>query len=185
MSTLYVISPPLEIFEGLKPEVRQRIVPLPDFCAIPPERFKGITRSLLAGRIPLPKRILYYWFPKKYFDRIIHAEAGDAILITKRATCGCSAPSALTCPRECPATFTMQPCRHHLPPSCRRTASHPRPRIPPDELRPLRSGTLRNGMYRTILPLSRTPARQHRLRLLLLRPAQRPRRHAATPPHTP
>ena len=29
----------------------------------------------------MPKRILYYWFPKKYFDRIIHAEAGDAILI--------------------------------------------------------------------------------------------------------
>ena len=81
MSTLYVVSPPLEIFEGLKPEVRQHIVMLPDFLRYPSGRFKGITRSLLAGRIPLPKRILYYWFPKKYFDRIIHAEAGDAILI--------------------------------------------------------------------------------------------------------
>lgn len=81
MSTLYVVSPPREIFEGLKPEVKQHIVMLPDFLRYPSGRFKGITRSLLAGRIPLPKRILYYWFPKKYFDRIIHAEAGDAILI--------------------------------------------------------------------------------------------------------
>lgn len=81
MPTLYVISPPREIFEGIRPEVRQRIVPLPDFLRYPSGRFKGITRSLLAGRIPLPKRILYYWFPKKYFDQIIHAEAGDAILI--------------------------------------------------------------------------------------------------------
>lgn len=81
MSTLYVVSPPREIFEGIRPEVRQHIVMLPDFLRYPSGRFKGITRSLLAGRIPLPKRILYYWFPKKYFDRIIHAEAGDAILI--------------------------------------------------------------------------------------------------------
>lgn len=81
MSTLYVISPPREIFEGIRPEVKQHIVMLPDFLRYPSGRFKGITRSLLAGRIPLPKRILYYWFPKKYFDRIIHAEAGDAILI--------------------------------------------------------------------------------------------------------
>ena len=81
MSILYVISPPREIFEGIKPEVRQHIVMLPDFLRYPSGRFKRITRSLLAGRIPLPKRILYYWFPKKYFDRIIHAEAGDAILI--------------------------------------------------------------------------------------------------------
>ena len=81
MSTLYVISPPREIFEGIRPEVKQHIVMQPDFLRYPSGRFKGITRSLLAGRIPLPKRILYYWFPKKYFDRIIHAEAGDAILI--------------------------------------------------------------------------------------------------------
>lgn len=81
MPTLYVISPPREIFEGIRPEVKQHIVMLPDFLRYPSGRFKGITRSLLAGRIPLPKRILYYWFPKKYFDRIIHAEAGDAILI--------------------------------------------------------------------------------------------------------
>ena len=81
MSTLYVISPPREIFEGIRPEVKQHIVMLPDFLRYPSGRFKGITRSLLAGRIPLPKRILYYWFPKKHFDRIIHAEAGDAILI--------------------------------------------------------------------------------------------------------
>lgn len=81
MSTLYVVSPPLEIFEGLKPEVKQHIVMLPDFLRYPEQRFKGITRSLLAGRIPLPKRILYYWFPKEHFDRIIHARPGDAILI--------------------------------------------------------------------------------------------------------
>ena len=81
MSTLYVVSPPREIFEGIRPEVKQHIVMLPDFLRYPSGRFKGITRSLLAGRIPLPKRILYYWFPKKHFDRIIHAEAGDAILI--------------------------------------------------------------------------------------------------------
>ena len=81
MPTLYVISPPREIFEGIRPEVKQHIVMQPDFLRYPSGRFKGITRSLLAGRIPLPKRILYYWFPKKYFDRIIHAEAGDAILI--------------------------------------------------------------------------------------------------------
>ena len=31
MSTLYVVSPPLEIFEGLKPELRARIVTMPDF----------------------------------------------------------------------------------------------------------------------------------------------------------
>ena len=121
MSTLYVISPPLEIFEGLKPEVRQRIVPLPDFLRYPSGRFKGITRSLLAGRIPLPKRILYYWFPKKYFDRIIHAEAGDAILIYEAC-----APSALTCPRECPATFTIAtpwaPPSAVLPKSCKPSA---------------------------------------------------------------
>ena len=81
MSTLYVISPPREIFEGIRPEVKQHIVMLPDFLRYPSGRFKGITRSLLAGLILLPKRILYYWFPKKHFDRIIHAEAGDAILI--------------------------------------------------------------------------------------------------------
>ena len=60
MSILYVISPPREIFEGIRPEVRQHIVMLPDFLRYPSGRFKGITRSLLAGRIPLPKRILYY-----------------------------------------------------------------------------------------------------------------------------
>lgn len=81
MSTLYVISPPREIFESIRPEVKQYIVMLPDFLRYPSGRFKGITRSLLAGRIPLPQRILYYWFPKKYFDRILHAQAGDAILI--------------------------------------------------------------------------------------------------------
>ena len=81
MSTLYVISPPREIFESIRPEVKQHIVMLPDFLRYPSGRFKGITRSLLAGRIPLPQRILYYWFPKKYFDRILHAQAGDAILI--------------------------------------------------------------------------------------------------------
>ena len=81
MSTLYVVSPPLEIFEGLKPELRARIVTLPDFLRYPAECIKGITRSLLAGRIPLPKQILYYWFPKEHFDRLVRAQAGDAILI--------------------------------------------------------------------------------------------------------
>ena len=81
MSTLYVVSPPLEIFEGICPGLRARIVTLPDFLRYPAGRIKGITRSLLAGRIPLPKRILYYWFPKEHFDRLIHAQAGDAILI--------------------------------------------------------------------------------------------------------
>ena len=81
MSTLYVVSPPLEIFEGLKPELRQRIVTLPDFLRYPTGRFKRITRSLFAGRIPLPKRILYYWFSKEHFDRLVRAQAGDAILI--------------------------------------------------------------------------------------------------------
>lgn len=81
MSTLYVVSPPREIFEGLKPELRARIVTLPDFLRYPSGRFKGITRSLLAGRIPLPKQILYYWFPKEHFDRLVRAQAGDAILI--------------------------------------------------------------------------------------------------------
>ena len=61
MSTLYVVSPPLEIFEGIRPELRARIVTLPDFLRYPAGRFKRITRSLLAGRVPLPKRILYYW----------------------------------------------------------------------------------------------------------------------------
>ena len=96
MPTLYVISPPREIFEGIRPEVRQHIVPLPDFLRYPSGRFKGITRSLLAGRIPLPKRILYYWFPKKYFDRIIHAEAGDAILIATPW-----APPSAVLPKNC------------------------------------------------------------------------------------
>lgn len=54
MPTLYVISPPREIFEGIRPEVRQHIVMLPDFLRYPSGRFKGITRSLLAGRIPCP-----------------------------------------------------------------------------------------------------------------------------------
>ena len=81
MSTLYVVSPPLEIFEGIRPELRARIVTLPDFLRYPAGRFKRITRSLLAGRIPLPKRILYYWFPKEHFDRLVRAQAGDAILI--------------------------------------------------------------------------------------------------------
>ena len=109
MPTLYVISPPREIFEGIRPEVRQHIVMLPDFLRYPSGRFKGITRSLLAGRIPLPKRILYYWFPKKYFDRIIHAEAGDAILIYEacnvrvlRATIATpSAPPSAVLPKNC------------------------------------------------------------------------------------
>ena len=81
MSTLYVVSPPLEIFEGLKHELRQRIVTLPDFLRYPAGRIKGITRSLLAGRVALPRRILYYWFPKAYFDCLVQARPGDAILI--------------------------------------------------------------------------------------------------------
>ena len=81
MSTLYVVSPPLEIFEGIRPELRARIVTLPDFLRYPTGRFKRITRSLFAGRIPLPKRILYYWFSKEHFDRLVRAQAGDAILI--------------------------------------------------------------------------------------------------------
>ena len=81
MSTLYVVSPPLEIFEGIRPELRARIVTLPDFLRYPAECIKGITRSLLAGRIPLPKQILYYWFPKEHFDRLVRAQTGDAILI--------------------------------------------------------------------------------------------------------
>ena len=81
MSTLYVVSPPLEIFEGIRPELRARIVTLPDFLRYPTGRFKRITRSLFAGRIPLPKRILYYWFSKEHFDRLVRAQTGDAILI--------------------------------------------------------------------------------------------------------
>ena len=81
MSTLYVVSPPRDIFKRLRPELRTHIVMLPDFLRYPSQRFKGLLRSLLVGRIPLPRRLLYWWFPKPYFDRLIHAQAGDAILI--------------------------------------------------------------------------------------------------------
>ena len=101
MSTLYVVSPPLEIFEGIRPELRARIVTLPDFLRYPAERFKGITRSLLAGRIPLPKQILYYWFPKEHFDRLVRAQAGDAILIYEACNVRVlRAPSAVL-PKNC------------------------------------------------------------------------------------
>ena len=81
MSTLYVVSPPRDIFKRLRPELRTHIVMLPDFLRYPSQRFKGLLRSLLVGRVPLPRRLLYWWFPKPYFDRLIHAQAGDAILI--------------------------------------------------------------------------------------------------------
>ena len=81
MSTLYVVSPPRDIFKRLRPELRTHIVMLPNFLRYPSQRFKGLLRSLLVGRVPLPRRLLYWWFPKPYFDRLIHAQAGDAILI--------------------------------------------------------------------------------------------------------
>ena len=170
MPTLYVISPPREIFEGIRPEVKQHIVMQPDFL-----RYPSLAQANLI--LLVPEEILRPDYPCR----------GGRCHPDLRSVQRAGAPRHPPLPARGSALLhlLLQPRRHHLPPSCRRTASHPRPRIPPDELRPLRSGTLRNGMYRTILPLSRTPARQHRLRLLLLRPAQRPRRHAATPPHTP
>lgn len=81
MNTFYVVSPPRDIFEGLTPQLRTRIVMLPDFLRYPTQRFRGLTRSLLAGRIPLPRQVLYYWFPKDCFDQLRHARPGDSILL--------------------------------------------------------------------------------------------------------
>lgn len=81
MSTLYAVSPPREIFDGLTPELRQHVVMLPDFLRYPDGKVKQLTRSLLVGRLPLPKTLLYYWFPKVHLDRLFHAQRGDSILL--------------------------------------------------------------------------------------------------------
>ena len=81
MSKLYVVSPPLDIFERIYPEIKERIVCLPDFLRYPKDKFRQITRSLLLGHLPLPKQILYLWFPQCYLDPICNAKPGDSILI--------------------------------------------------------------------------------------------------------
>lgn len=81
MSKLYVVSPPLDIFSRIEPEIKSRIECLPDFLRYPKGKFRQITRSLLLGRIPLPKTVLYLWFSKRYLDLICNAKPGDSILI--------------------------------------------------------------------------------------------------------
>lgn len=81
MNKLFVVSPPKDIFDRLRPDVRSRIECLPDFLRYPKGRFKQITRSLMVGRIPLPRHILYLWFNREEFDRILHARPGDTVLI--------------------------------------------------------------------------------------------------------
>ncbi len=80
-SRLYVVSPPREIFDMLHPAVRARVTLLPDFLRYPEGKFKRLTRSLLVGRLPLPKRVLYGWFPRMYLDILADAPEGDAILL--------------------------------------------------------------------------------------------------------
>lgn len=77
---LYVISPPAYIFDRIQPEIKKHIVCLPDFLRFPPTKIKQLTRSLLLGRLPLPKEILYFWFPKQQLDVLLEASQGDAIL---------------------------------------------------------------------------------------------------------
>lgn len=81
MSKLYVISPPLDIFDRIQPNIKNRIECLPDFLRYPKDKFRQITRSLLLGRLPLPKPMLYLWFPKHYLNLICNAQPGDSILI--------------------------------------------------------------------------------------------------------
>lgn len=81
MNKLYVISPPLDIFERIHPNIKRRIVCLPDFLRYPKGKFRQITRSLFLGRLPLPKQILYLWFPKRFLSQICNAKPEDNILI--------------------------------------------------------------------------------------------------------
>lgn len=81
MNTLYVISPPADIFKGLHTDDSHRIVTLPDFLRYPADRIKGLTRSLVMGRIPVPRPLLYYWLDRKYLDELRRARPGDSVLI--------------------------------------------------------------------------------------------------------
>lgn len=78
---LYVMGAIPYIFDGLHPELQQRIEYISSFLGFPKSKWKQITRYLLVGRIPLPKQILYIWFSRKELNHLLQADAYDRILL--------------------------------------------------------------------------------------------------------
>lgn len=78
---LYVIGAPADIFSGLTAELQMRMEYINSFMGFPKGRLKQITRSLLVGRVPLPKQILYFWFEKKELDHLLQATSNDRVLL--------------------------------------------------------------------------------------------------------
>lgn len=78
---LYVMGAIPYIFDGLRPELQQRMEYIGSFLNFPKNKWKQITRYLLVGRIPLPKQILYIWFSRQELNHLLQAEAHDHILL--------------------------------------------------------------------------------------------------------
>ena len=78
---IFVLGAPADIFSGLRQEIAARVVYLSDAMRFPQGLMKRMTRSLLVGRVPLPKKLLRWWFPGDDFDRLMAARTGDSILL--------------------------------------------------------------------------------------------------------
>lgn len=78
---LYVMGAPRYIFDGLHPELQQRIEYVSSFLNFPKSKWKQITRYLVVGRIPLPKQVLYLWFSAQELNHLLQADAYDRILL--------------------------------------------------------------------------------------------------------
>ena len=78
---LYIMGAPACIFSGLRPDIAERVVYLSDAMRCPRGWLKRVTRGLFAGRMPLPRRLLKWWFPAEDFDRLMEARDGDGVLL--------------------------------------------------------------------------------------------------------
>lgn len=95
---LFVMDAPKDIFGRLDPELQKRMVYVPNFLKFPESKIRQVSRYLLAGRIPLPKKVLSFWFPAKEMELLQTAGPDDNILFY-----------------ECTNARIMKVVRHILP----------------------------------------------------------------------
>ena len=78
---LFVMGAPAVIFDSLEPEWQARLEYVDSFLQFPKGRWRQLTRWLVVGRLPLPRRCLYAWFPQQGLDHLLQATAADRVLL--------------------------------------------------------------------------------------------------------
>ena len=77
---LYIVGWPKQ--PGITEETMGHLVFVDDPLAFrqPKGRLRKISRSLLVGRVPLPRQLLRLWFPKDGLDKLAKVTADDSVL---------------------------------------------------------------------------------------------------------